>query len=198
MIVIEIISIIFIFLVAIFTVWYFGKKEFLPEERTIDLILISALVGLIAARIAFFYSPIGQVLFNSIIKIPNTFWLIIELFNLRTGMNELVGLISFSVISFGLVLRWKWFVWPIWAVCIFSALIFVTLIQGLFFVINQTPINPIQFAIFIIIECTFILIYRLNGIIIAQEIGKMLKEKINIFKKRLPSNPNSDQPTPDN
>ncbi len=198
MIVIEIIAIVFIFIFAVFITWYFGKKEFLPEEKTIDLILVSTLVGLITARIAFFISPIGQDLLNSITKVPNTFWLIMELFNLRTGLNWVVGLICFSIVSLILIWRWKWFVWPIWGICLFSALIFITLNQILFLIVNQIPTNLVEFAILVILECVFIFAYKLNGITIIKHIWNLLKEKLKSIKKHSPLNPNSHQPSSDN
>ncbi|MCA9392431.1 prolipoprotein diacylglyceryl transferase [candidate division WWE3 bacterium] len=118
------------FVIGVYIVWYFGRKEYLDEEKLIDVSVLSTLVGLILARLSFFVTLPGREEIVRIGQLPNFFLMVLEFFQLSSGILWWVGVIAFVITALVVLWRWRWPIWPIMGVLLIAmsfALTFVSL-----------------------------------------------------------------------
>ncbi len=101
-----------IFILGLFFVWFFGRREHYDEEKLIDLVLVSTGAALLLSRAAFFITGVGRDSFLNIIGGSNIWVTLIRLFDLGNGAVLWVAIVGFLIIMVVLLRLWKWPLWP--------------------------------------------------------------------------------------
>lgn len=96
------------FLTGVFIVWYLGKKNYLPEDKLIDLCVFPTVVALVVGRIGFLLFPIGANEINTIKGFSSVWIMIASVFNLSNGVLWWLVIVVYMAMTIGLIWKWHW------------------------------------------------------------------------------------------
>lgn len=140
---------VFAFFIGVYIVWNMGRKEFLDEERLVDLSLFSSAVGLIVARGAYFLLPGGGKEFKEIWMNNAVIDAVLILIRLTDAMWW-AGVVSFFITVVLLIRLWRWPYWPI---------------LGIVSLGGVTSVSISQAALWIMTGLNYHLLLLINGLL---------------------------------
>ena len=160
------------FSVGVFIVWYFGKAEYLSEEKLIDLSLISTVAAVFSARWVFFLTPLGQIQIQQIVAQNNFCMIVFQVLRLNLGMMGWVGVLVYFLVAVYLLWKWQWPYWPTLGILTLGGTVSLAIGLAVYLTIDFS-ILTLSYLITTISSAILVLyVYRFGGDRLFQDFAK--------------------------